>query len=204
MSSLYSLLRRRPSLVAVSLLVAGCGSNPARPGASQPPVVVQPPIVITSETNLPAGSYRLTLLSSPSAGDCTRELPSVPLAGAIVEIDVRLTHTEGGSVVRSATAADGELELQYGALRPDRSAAGWLRGVGQDVRNKAIPPSAGHRHITVTGSDTGQPATTDVRVALTIQTAVGTLAGMAIFHNTPAGAISCRSALWSLRPPATF
>jgi hypothetical protein len=203
MLSWRCMLRRRPSLVAASLLVAGCGSNPAGPSTS-PPVVVQPPIVTTPETNLPAGSYRLTLLSSPSAGDCTRELPSVPLAGAIVEIDVRLTHTEGGSVMRSATAADGELELQYGALRPDRSADGWLRGVGQDVRNKAIPPSAGHRHITVTGSDTGQPATTDVRVALTIQTAVGTLAGMAIFHNTPAGAISCRSALWSLRPPATF
>ena len=149
MSSLYRLLRRRPSLVAASLLVAGCGSNPAGPSTS-PPVVVQPPIVITPETNLPAGSYRLTLLSSPSAGDCTRELPSVPLAGAIVEIDVRLTHTEGGSVVRSATAADGELELQV--RRPSsgsqrRRLVAWRRpGRPEQGDSAERGTSSHHRH----------------------------------------------------------
>jgi hypothetical protein len=199
MSSLRPWLLRRLGAVAVCLSLTACGSNPAGPSTSQPPVVVQPPVIILPETNLAEGLYQISIVSKIGGEDCTGWPQGLPFTGVVIRTDVRLTYDNGVTVVRSATAADGALELRYGALRPDRSAEGQMRGVGEDTVNKLFPPGARTRgNVTVSGDTAADPATTDVRLALSAQTAIGEFTGQALFRGTPVGDISCKSALWIL------
>jgi hypothetical protein len=200
MSRLRQLPGCRFGLVVVCLSLTACGSNPAGPSPSQPPVVVPPPVIILPETNLAEGLYQMSILSKVGGEDCTGWAPGVMFVGVVIRTDVRLTYDNGVTVVRSATAADGALELRYGGLRPDRSAEGQMRGVGEDTVNKLFPSGANYRgNVTVSGDTADAPATTDVRLVLSAQTAIGEFAGQAHFRATPVGDISCKSARWILQ-----
>ena len=202
MSSAYGRRLGRCSATAlVSLLLGGCGSNPAGPSQVQTPQLPAPPIVLqVLPTELEPGPYRLTVLAGQDGDGCTGSGSRLSFPGGLVMVDVALARDGDNWTVRAATPADGDLELRYvPAATVGGFGAGTVTGAGHDFVARTTPV-AGPMLVTFRAATGDGPAATDVRVVPTIRTAVGTIGGLIAF-DTAGGRVTCNVARWILAPP---